>query len=106
MDSGGGAPLQPYDSEVMLNRTPVAVPDGTTFRLIHARNHGGADQPVILCIPAMGVNARYYEPLLKALHAAGLHAATFDLRGNGESTVRASRSTDFGYHEILTRDLP
>ena len=49
---------------------------------------------------------RYYEPVLRALWAAGLNAAVFDLRGNGESSVTASRVIDFGYNEILTRDFP
>jgi predicted alpha/beta hydrolase len=54
----------------------------------------------------MGVAARYYEPLLRALWTSGLNAAAFDLRGHGHSSVRASRSIDFGYNEILTRDFP
>src|SRR5262249_21546669 len=84
----------------------VPVPDGTTLNLLHTPSEGAPKAPVIVCVPAMGVAARYYEPVLSALWSSGLNAAAFDLRGNGDSSVRASRAIDFGYNEILTRDFP
>jgi predicted alpha/beta hydrolase len=54
----------------------------------------------------MGVPGHYYYPLLRALSAGGLNAAVFDLRGQGESSVRATGGTDFGYDEIARYDLP
>ena len=62
--------------------------------------------PVILCLPAMGVRGSYYSSLARAFTANDVHAITGDLRGVGSSSVRASRSCDFGYHEMLTHDLP
>lgn len=89
-----------------LSTKEVPVPDGTTLNLLHSPSDAAPNAPVIVCVPAMGVTARYYEPLLRALCTSGLNAAAFDLRGNGDSSVRASRAIDFGYNEILTRDFP
>lgn len=65
---------------------------------------GAGKRPVILVLPAMGVRATYYTPLANALHAAGCDVVTTEQRGNGSSTVRASRQVDFGYAELV-RDL-
>lgn len=62
--------------------------------------------PVIICMPAMGVTASYYEPLALNLCSQGFHAITSDLRGVGHSSVRASRSVNFGYHEMVNFDWP
>lgn len=61
--------------------------------------------PILLCLPAMGVAASYYAGFCEALRESGMHVAMSDLRGLGSSSLRASRSCDFGYHEILSRDL-
>jgi predicted alpha/beta hydrolase len=62
--------------------------------------------PLLVCLPAMGVAASYYARFAAALSAEGMHVVLSDLRGLGSSSLRASRRCDFGYHEILTRDLP
>jgi predicted alpha/beta hydrolase len=54
----------------------------------------------------MGVAARSYDPLLRGLAAAGSNAAAFDLRGGGDSSVRAGRRTDFGYRVLLEQEIP
>lgn len=63
-------------------------------------------QHAVLICPAMGVPARNYIKLAESLQARGVSAAVFDLRGIGESSVRASRESDFGYHEIVDFDYP
>lgn len=86
--------------------------DGTRFgatvfeadRVFEAERHRGWE--VILCGPAMGVRATYYRPLAEAWNAAGHPAVTFDMRGIGTSSVRASRRVDFGYREVMEVDLP
>jgi predicted alpha/beta hydrolase len=62
--------------------------------------------PIILCLPAMGVPARKYLPLATALNKQGVISALFEFRGIDTSSVRASRNNNFGYHEILSIDLP
>lgn len=65
------------------------------------------DAPVVLCLPAMGASADYYEPFAQAIAAAELASAVLlDLRGQGRSTARARNGHQFGYREILELDLP
>lgn len=68
-----------------------------------------ADAPcddVALIVPAMGVPARFYAPFAASLQACGVASLTMELRGTGTSSVRASRSVDFGYDAIVRHDLP
>jgi predicted alpha/beta hydrolase len=66
---------------------------------------GDPGSPVVVILPAMGVSARFYVPLVRAMHGAGLSAVTTDLRGQGESTPPVSRNSGFGYREIVEADL-
>ncbi|MFV8752260.1 alpha/beta fold hydrolase [Nannocystaceae bacterium ST9] len=79
--------------EPYLARPDLARPD--------ARPRGA-----VLVMPAMGVEARYYEPLAVALAARGFAVARAELRGHGASPVRAGRGRDFGYRELAERSLP
>ncbi|NUT35870.1 MAG: alpha/beta fold hydrolase [Hamadaea sp.] len=63
-----------------------------------------ADAPFFVLLPAMGVPARYYGPLVGALTAAGFGVAVADLRGTGASTPRPSRASRHGMSE-LTDDV-
>lgn len=63
-------------------------------------------QTVILLMPALGIPARYYDPLATALQAAGIPVLVMEQRGHGDSALRPSRSVDFGYREVLTEDIP
>ena len=65
-----------------------------------------ARRAIVVCTPAMGVPARFYEPLAQALAERGLAAVTAELRGIGSSSVRVRRGVDFGYHELALRDFP
>lgn len=62
--------------------------------------------PVLLMLPAIAMKAKFYLSVLKGLHAAGLSAATVDLRAQGESTPALGEARDFGYREMLDQDLP
>lgn len=55
----------------------------------------------VVCLPALGVPASYYEPLAKALVSRNLAAVTADLRGLGLSSVRPRRGVDFGYRRLV-----
>lgn len=63
-------------------------------------------QARLLWLPALGVAARHYLPLAQALAAKGVAVHLHEWRGNGSSSVRASRRHDWGYREILEQDLP
>jgi len=57
-------------------------------------------------MPAMGVGARFYEPLAYNFVNRGFNVVTADLRGHGESGIRASRMSDFGYGHMVVYDWP
>lgn len=59
----------------------------------------------LLFVPAMGVAARHYDGLARALAAMGVVVAVHEWRGLGTSTLRARRGVDWGYRELLELDL-
>jgi len=61
---------------------------------------------MILCVPAMGVAAKQYNLLLQELVNCGFTSACYDLRGNGNSSIRANRINNFGYAQLAEEDLP
>lgn len=63
-------------------------------------------QRTLLWLPALGVAARHYLPFAHALAAQGVNVALHEWRGHGSSTRRAARGSDWGYRELLERDLP
>ena len=62
--------------------------------------------PVFLVLPALGVRAGFYQPLVFSMVTKGWHVVTMDWRGTGTSSVQVSRKAGFGFHELLTIDLP
>lgn len=62
--------------------------------------------PTIICMPAMGVKASFYEPLAHNFVKKGLNVVTADLRGHGDSGIRPSRTSDFGYGDMVVYDWP
>jgi predicted alpha/beta hydrolase len=53
----------------------------------------------------MGVPARYYDHFAASLAARGIACQTSELRGVETSSLRARRSVDFGYRELVEFDL-
>lgn len=60
----------------------------------------------IVLMAALGVGARFYQPLAVALQQAGMNVALVEQRGHGDSSLRPSRKTDFGFREALQEDIP
>ena len=60
----------------------------------------------LLWLPALGVAARHYVPFAEALAAHGIATFLHEWRGHGSSSLRADRSTDWGYRALLLVDLP
>ncbi|MCE7926520.1 MAG: alpha/beta fold hydrolase [Haliscomenobacteraceae bacterium CHB4] len=67
---------------------------------------GDTGAPVVLVLPAMGAEAIFYRPFAEQLARQGFHGITADWRGKGLSSLRASRSVDFGFREIWHYDFP
>lgn len=61
--------------------------------------------PAIYWLPAMGVAARHYLPLARALAVKGIPVALHEWRGIGSSNVRAGRRRDWSYRHLLNEDL-
>lgn len=82
---------------------PLSTEDGHHYTLI-ARL---PSNPVasLLWLPALGVAARHYLPLAEALAARGIAVFLHEMRGNGSSNLRASRTVDWGYRHILQSDI-
>ncbi|MEN5099999.1 alpha/beta fold hydrolase [Stenotrophomonas sp. TWI809] len=83
---------------------PVQAEDGHRFELL-ARV---PTQPRarLLWLPALGVAARHYLPFAEALAARGIAVYLHEWRGNGSSSLRPSRTQDWGYRDLLEQDLP
>jgi predicted alpha/beta hydrolase len=91
--------------ELPLETCPP-VPESVPAHYVVGERAGPA-APVCLCLPAMGLAARYYRPFAEALAQALVGTvAVADLRGQRESQARARRGARFGYREIVEQDLP
>lgn len=60
----------------------------------------------LLWLPAMGVAAKHYVPFAQGLGLRGIATFIHDWRGNGTSSLRPARDSDWGYRELLELDLP
>ena len=55
----------------------------------------------LLWLPGMGLAARHFLPFAEAMAARGIATFVHEWRGNGSSSLRASRAVDWGYRELL-----
>ncbi len=62
----------------------------------------GSSGPMVLLLPAMGVDASYYAPFAEALAVEGTRCAVMDWRGHGDSTPPVSRASRYGYRELVS----
>jgi predicted alpha/beta hydrolase len=83
---------------------PVQSDDGHRFELIG--RVPAQPRAQLLWLPALGVSARNYQAFADALAACGISVFLHEWRGNGSSSLRPSRTQDWGYREILEQDLP
>lgn len=83
----------------------IPTQDGASLA-VRVLPHANPAAPVVLVLPAMAIRAKFYLPLVNALHAAGMSAATVDLRAQGESTPVLGEGPGFGYRELIEIDLP
>ena len=68
--------------------------DGTTNEL-KVHNTPARVEDVILVLPAMGVRVSYYDAYAKAIGNENRVVYSVDLRGQGKSSIRASKNVDF-----------
>ena len=61
--------------------------------------------PVLIFLSALGTPARVYARLGREMIAHGVQLCAPDWRGIGSSSVRAGRTSDFGYRHLIEFDL-
>lgn len=91
-------------SDTTPGEIPLQASDGHQWTLLH--RIPAQPRAALLWLPALGVAARHYLPLAEALHARGIAVFLHEARGHGSSSWRASRTSDWGYRELLELDLP
>lgn len=64
-----------------------------------------AAAPVVLIAPALGTPAGVYRRLGECLAGLGAHAAVIEMRGIGNSPVRARRGLDWGYADLVDGEV-
>ena len=85
-----------------MEQLTVSLQDKATVELsIVTTVKNASDTPVFLILPAMGVRAKFYQPLAKAFVENGINCVISDLRGLGTSSIRPSSKVDFGYQEMI-----
>ncbi len=96
----------PVDPEMPVEGDGFEIEDGHGhhFRLLMR----APETPLatLLWLPALGVAARHYLPFAEALAARGIAVFVHEWRGHGSSSLRAGRTADWGYRELLEYDLP
>ena len=83
---------------------PVVARDG--HRLLVQARIPASPHSTLVWHGGMGIAARHFLPFADAMAARGIAVFVPDWRGVGSSSLRASRSSDWGYRELLTQDLP
>lgn len=62
--------------------------------------------PCFYFMPAMGTRASYYKPLISTFAGWGINLVVGELRGHGCHSIQASRDSNFGYLDIVEKDIP
>ncbi|WP_231910756.1 alpha/beta fold hydrolase [Corynebacterium suranareeae] len=83
----------------------VPLPDGssTPVQIWASENK---DATFVMMWPGFGMGGYYYRPIAAALNNAGYHVAIGELRGQGQSSAKASRKNQWGYHDLASVDFP
>lgn len=84
--------------------TETAAAGGNIVPLFHVAAEGER-RGGILMLPALGVEAAFYERFAEGLGATGFEVAVMEMRGNGRSSRRPGRGEAFGYREYVTEDM-
>ena len=78
----------------------INYPDGSKNKAYVFSTDSKAETTIV-CLPALGVRASYYEQFNKVWQAKGFNVVCIDWRGNGNSSERPSRKNDWGYKQLI-----
>lgn len=91
-------------TELPVQKIDAQAEDGHRWQLLGVVPRDAHSR--LLWLPAMGVAAKHYLPFAQGLAEHGVAVFIHDWRGNGSSSLRPARNSDWGYRELLTLDLP
>jgi len=84
----------------------ISLPGGAGYTLPVNWYPAESARGSVILMAALGMGARFYQPLAQALQAAGLNVALVEQRGHGDSPWRPSRDCDWGFREPLVNEIP
>lgn len=96
-------------NEYTFVNADVHLPDGSVspvFVFPAQGNEGGEDKPLVAIWPGFGMGARYFRPTAQELADRGYPVVIGELRGQGRSSAKASRTARWGYHDTASQDYP
>ncbi len=85
---------------------PIEIRSGDGVSLPLSWFPAGDSHWSLLFLPALGIQCRMYESMAIALAENGCSVCLMEQRGHGRSTLRASRSVNWGIDHYLQHDLP
>lgn len=83
----------------------VEMPDASVSP-VQVWQGSGRTQPLVMVWPGFGMGGYYFRPLAAELAERGFPVAIGELRGQGQSSARATRSSTWGYHDLASEDFP
>ena len=95
-------------------RKPDTMTDAQTFTITSSDRHrfdatlyptDAPRAPVLIFLSALGTPARVYGRFAREMVKHGVQVCTPDWRGIASSSIRAGRSSDFGYRHLIEFDL-
>ncbi|WP_278313644.1 alpha/beta fold hydrolase [Lolliginicoccus levis] len=85
---------------------PIQMPDSTVTPVRVFAEGTPVTGTSFLIVPGLGLPAGYYDPLAEELNRHGFPAAITELRGQGASDPSPSSDSEYGYHDLVTVDVP
>ena len=83
----------------------VEMPDAS-ISPVQVWQGNGDDKPLVMVWPGFGMGGYYFRPIAAELAERGFPVAIGELRGQGQSSARATRSSTWGYHDLASEDFP
>jgi predicted alpha/beta hydrolase len=84
----------------------VSLPAGAGYSLPLQWFAAESATATVVMMAALGMGARFYQPLASALQEKGINVALLEQRGHGDSAWQASRRCDWGFREPLVDEIP
>lgn len=81
------------------------IPANDEYKVPVERYDSETQNSVLILLSGMGIPMRFYRKIAEQLSINGVTTILFEQRGLGQSSIRASRISDWGYREYLLEDI-